>query len=327
MRRNGAKTVLLFLPAAGAFALLSIRSAEASAAARAGLENCLRSVVPALFPFLVMTNLLLRLELPPIILGPLGTAFEALFNIRKTALPAFLAGLVGGYPLGAEAAAECCRLERCSGEEAERLLIISNNCSPGFLFGLVSGKLSGGGERVLALLLLQWLISAFLGILLGAGHRPSKAASDTEDVFGNSFFSGFPAAVRSGTRSILIICAYVVFFSVFTAFLPDSALLKGVVELTGGILTLSSGPWAEIMAAFLLGFGGLSVACQVLSSLEGTGISARLYLPLRLLHGLLMAFGMFILKLGSVYYLLYAVLLLIIAVFVKIYGKGAKSGV
>ena len=327
MRRNGVKTFLLFLPAAGAFALLSIRSADASAAARSGLENCLRSVIPALFPFLVMTNLLLRLELPPIILGPLGTAFEALFNIRKTALPAFVAGLVGGYPLGAEAAAECCRLGRCSREEAERLLIISNNCSPGFLFGLVSGKLPGGGERVLALLFLQWLISTFLGILMGAGHHPTKAAADKNDASGISFFGGFSAAVRSGARSMLIICAYVIFFSVFTAFLPDSALLKGVVELTGGILILPSGPWAEIMAAFLVGFGGLSVACQVLSCLEGTDISASRYLPLRLFHGLLMALGMLVLKLGVVYYLLYAGFLLSIAVFVKTYGKGAKSGV
>ena len=46
MRRNGAKTVLLFLPAAGAFALLSIRSADASAAARAGLYR--KIPIPAL---------------------------------------------------------------------------------------------------------------------------------------------------------------------------------------------------------------------------------------------------------------------------------------
>lgn len=327
MRRNGAKTALLFLPAAGAFALLSIRSADASAAARAGLENCLRTVIPALFPFLVMTNLLLRMELPPIVRESLGKAFEGLFNIRKTALPAFLAGLVGGYPLGAGAAAECRRLGRCSGEEAERLLIIANNCSPGFLFGLVRGKLPGGGESVLALLLLQWLISSFLGVVLGALRRPSKAATDTGDTSGLSFSGRFSAAVRSGGRSMLFICAYVIFFSVFTPFLPDSALLKGAVELTGGILALPSGPQGEILAAFLVGFGGLSVACQVLSFLEGTGIPAGRYLPLRFLHGLLMALGMFSLQFGRIYLLLYAVLLLSIAVLVKTCGKKANSGV
>ncbi len=327
MRRIGAKTALLFLPAVGAFALLSIRSADASAAAQAGLETCLRTVIPALFPFLVMTNLLLRVELPPIIRESLGAAFEALFNIRKAALPAFLAGLVGGYPLGAEAAAECRRLGRCSGEEAERLAIIANNCSPGFLFGLVSRKLPGGGECVLILLLLQWLISSFLGVVLGAGHRPSIVAADKGDAFKLSFSSMFSTAVRSGGRSVLCICAYVVFFSVFTAFLPDSAFLKGVVELTGGILALPSGPRSEIQAACLVGFGGLSVACQVLSSLEGTDIPTGRYLPLRLLHGLLMAFGMFSLELGKVYLLLYAALLVSIAVLVKTYGKRANSGV
>ena len=180
----------------------------------------------------------------------------------------------------------------------------------------------------LVLLLLQWLISSFLGVVLGALRRPSKAATEaTGDASGLSFSGRFSATVRSGGRSMLFICAYVIFFSVLAAFLPDSALLKGVVELTGGILALPSDPHGEILAAFLLGFGGLSVACQVLSALEGTDISAGRYLPLRFLHGLLMACGMFSLQLGRVCLLLYAALLLSIAVFVKTYGKRANSGV
>ncbi len=327
MRRETFKKGLLFLPAAGAFVLLSFRSAEASAAARAGLESCIRTVLPALFPFLVLTNLLLRTEFPSFIMGSLGAAFEKLFNIRRSAMPVFLTGLIGGYPLGAEAAAECRRLGRCSREEGERLLIIANNCSPGFLIGLVSGKLPGGTEQALALLLLQWLISVFIGILLGAGHRPSEKAPDNNGASHPSLFSGFSASVRSGGRSALLICAYVVFFSVFTAFLPHSPLLRGTVELTGGILILPSLPRADIPAAFLIGFGGLSVACQVLSAVEGTDLMARRYLPLRLLHGILMALGVFCLKLGRVYLPLYIVLLSSIAVFAKTYGKRENAGV
>lgn len=327
MRRKTFRTALLFLPAAGAFALLSVRSAEASAAARDGVESCLRTVIPSLFPFLVLTNLLLQTELPPFITSTLGSAFEALFNIRKTAMPVFLAGLFGGYPLGAEAAAECRRLGGCSSEEAERLVIISNNCSPGFLFGLVSVRLPGGGQHALVLLLLQWFVSVVLGIQLGNGHSPAKEALAITNPAGLSFFGKFSASVRKGTRSVLLICAYVIFFNVLTAFLPDSPFLKGTVELTGGILLLPSSPCSAVTAAFLIGFGGLSVACQVLSALEGTDVSARRYLPLRFIHGVLMAFGMVFLSFGRIYLVAYCVLLLSTAVFAKTYGKRANSGV
>ena len=43
------------------------------------------------------------------------------------------------------------------------------------------------------------------------------------------------------------------------------------------------------MAAFILGWAGLCVHCQVLSFLGGSGLSSRTYLLGKLLHGLLSA--------------------------------------
>ena len=104
---------------------------------------------------------------------------------------------------------------------------------------------------------------------------------------------------------MLMICAYVVFFGVFSEFLPRSALLRGTIELTGGILALPVGLWTEIIAAFLIGFGGLSVACQVFSALEGSGIPAWRYLPFRFLHGILMALAMICFRFGTQYLLVF----------------------
>ena len=43
------------------------------------------------------------------------------------------------------------------------------------------------------------------------------------------------------------------------------------------------------MAAFMLGWAGLSVHCQVLSFLADSGLSARVYLAGKLCHGLIAA--------------------------------------
>src|SRR5699024_5959397 len=48
-------------------------------------------------------------------------------------------------------------------------------------------------------------------------------------------------------------------------------------------------PGRLTLAAFLLGWAGLSVHCQVLTFLGGSGLSAKTYLAGKLLHGLLSA--------------------------------------
>ena len=304
MRLEKLRKVFLYLPAPAAFILLLLKADVAAEAARAGLDLCMRSVIPSLFPALVLTNLLIRTGLPPRLLNAPGSVFERLFHIRKGALTAYLTGLVGGYPLGAAAAAECCRLGDCSEEEAGRLLVFANNCSPAFLFGMVGSRGADGWRHALLLLIIQWSLSLWLGVFLGVGCSASQAASSQQNKAASSFPVKFTSSVRNGGRSILLICAYVVFFSVFTAFLPEHPLLRGFFELTGGLMLTEAGESGLVVSAFLLGWGGLSVLCQVYSCLEGSGIPAGKYLPYRILLGLLMAVSVLLYRIGSAYLLL-----------------------
>lgn len=316
MRRRFMKEPVLFLPIAAALLMLILDGETASAAAKAGLDSCLRSVIPSLFPFLILTNLILRLELPRCFTDFPGRLFERVFHIRRSAFPAFLAGLAGGYPLGAEAAAECCRRKMCSPEEAVRLAVFADNCSPGFLFSLVGSILPGGNRQALKLLLLQWTVSAGLGVILGLGHEPSEYVSPEARVSGDSVFTKITASVKAGGRSVLTICAYVIFFQVLSAFLPEDALLRGIMELTGGVLLLS-GPQSGAVAAFLIGWGGLSAAFQVFSALDGCTAPPLRYFPLRMVHGLLMAVCVLLGQYGPVYPLVFAALAFAAAFFAK----------
>jgi hypothetical protein len=66
------------------------------------------------------------------------------------------------------------------------------------------------------------------------------------------------------------------------------ALLTGVIELSSGVWSLAgSGALAGrmSMAAFMLGWAGVSVHCQVLSFLGDSGLSPRTYLVGKFLHG------------------------------------------
>lgn len=71
------------------------------------------------------------------------------------------------------------------------------------------------------------------------------------------------------------------------------SLLTGFIEMTSGVWSLReiAGDMSEklCMAAFILGWAGLSVHCQVLSFIGTSGLSTRTYFFGKLLHGILSA--------------------------------------
>ena len=68
--------------------------------------------------------------------------------------------------------------------------------------------------------------------------------------------------------------------------------MAGLLELSSGVSSLRGSTQLAgrvSMAAFMLGWAGLSVHCQVLSFLVNSGLSARTYLAGKLCHGLIAA--------------------------------------
>ena len=94
-----------------------IRSAAAQA-----LDLCARSVIPAMFPFMVVSGLLVSLGFGAWISPHLAGCMTPLFRLPGCASSALLLGLVGGYPIGAQTAAGLYRDRLLTREEAQRLL-------------------------------------------------------------------------------------------------------------------------------------------------------------------------------------------------------------
>ncbi len=74
------------------------------AAAKTGLELCGNVIVPSLFPFFVLSSLVVDLGLA----GYLGRALEPvmrpLFRVNGSCATALALGFIGGYPVGARTA-------------------------------------------------------------------------------------------------------------------------------------------------------------------------------------------------------------------------------
>lgn len=273
-----------------ALGLLLARSAEAAQAVRDGLALCAGSVIPALFPFLAVSGLLTALDAGASpALGPLAR----LLGCSQAGARAFLLGLTGSYPVGARTVAQLYRRGGISRREAGRLLLFSNNCGPAFILG-VAGLGCFGSLRA-GVLLWGVHILAALVIALALPRRAAEPPERPGSVPARpALVPALIAAVRDAAGTMVYICGFVVFFLVLTRLLTaltglEHPLPLGLLELTGGILRLSGTRGDFVLAAALMGWGGVCVHCQTAAVLEGSGLHMRGYLSAKAAQAVLSA--------------------------------------
>lgn len=268
---------LALLLSCGAMCLLLINAASVRDAAKEGLRLCAGTVIPSMFPFLVISSLLTSLGLGELLSLPLSGVMR-MYGIDGSGSAALILGLLGGYPVGPRTAVQLYRQKQLTQDEANRLLTFCNNANPIF-FLTVLGLGRFHSVRIGVYLWLIQLLSALLtGFLLGRKKAASRRRSEwTPTVRTASFSSAFVDAVRSGTMGILTVCGFVLFF--YAAATPLRRLsglagttVLGCVELFSAVSRLTPNAAGFITAAALSGWGGLCVQCQTLASLAGTGL-------------------------------------------------------
>ena len=178
------------------------------------LTLCARSVVPALFPFMVVSSVLVSLGFGNMTAVWLSGWMEPLFRVNGAGSPAFLLGLVGGYPIGAKTAADLYRERLVTQAEAERLLTFCNNSNPVFLISVLGVGVFGSVRTGVWL----WLIHLGSALLTGLVFRSRGSSVRRQCAAGIQSFrsahltTAFVDAVRSSLWGMLSVCAFVVFF-------------------------------------------------------------------------------------------------------------------
>lgn len=269
-------------------------------AAHDALVLCAQTVIPSLFPFFVLSSLLISCGASEVLASLLAPLMRPLFGLSGAGAAALALGLCGGYPVGARTAAELTESGVLPREEGERLLLFCNNAGPGFLLGICGGAVFASPRAGAALYLIHVASALFTGMLLTRRLpplHPSRTVSSAKQEH-VPLSAAFPAAVQGALAGILNVCAFVVIFQVLTCLflraLPAQllsslpcALLVGFFELTNGVMTLPNTRAGFLACTVLLAWGGLSVHCQTLGTLGKSGLSARYYLRGKAVQALL----------------------------------------
>ena len=246
---------------------------ESMAAVREGLQLCYNVIIPSLFPFFVLSSLVVDLGLARYLGRALEGVMRPLFRVSGACASALALGFIGGYPVGAKTAIGLYEKGMCSKTEAERLLAFCNNSGPAFILGVVGAGVFASSKVGVLLCLAHAAASVCIGVLFrfyGRREEPARREACSRPHFqAQRLTTAFTGAVKSSFLSTLNICAFVVFFTVVIRLLTLSGVLPGIAQLLSflfspfgltqewaqrlltGVIEISSGVWT------LTGEGGL----------------------------------------------------------------------
>ena len=254
-----------------------------------GIKICVQTVVPALFPFFLLSPILSTTlwGVPSKGLSKLGK----LCKMTKGSETLFIIGLISGYPVGAQLIAQAHRSGRISANSAHRMLGFCSNAGPAFIFGMLSPLFLNP--------IVPWalwsvhIISAILtGIIL-----PGKCETNLTVVEPAKSMQ-IAELLQKAIKTTATVCSWVLIFRLILGFcqrwflwyfpVPIQVLFSGLLELANGCINLSliQSEWVRFLyASIFLSFGGMCVGMQTISVTKNLGLG--MYFPGKLMHSII----------------------------------------
>lgn len=253
------------------------------------LDIWVNNLIPALFPFFIITDILINYNFTCYIPKKIKSFCKYLFNVTDNMITILFLSLVSGFPNNARNTRILYDKGLITLDEANHILIFSHFSNPVFVLTTV-GLFFFNNKTIGIILLISHYFSNFiLGILFRSffNHKNNNDLKYDNDVnFGNVLIN----AIKKAVDTILLICGIVTIFlllasiidNIFNLDIYTSMIVKGMLEITIGIESLAKLNlpivYKAVIASCFLAFGGFSVHMQVISQISDTKISYKYFL-------------------------------------------------
>ena len=235
--------------------------------AQNGLLLWFRSILPSLFPFAVLSNLLLATNSVSYISQIFSPIFGKLFRVSGNGCFAILAGFLCGYPMGAKVTSDLAIKKFISKEEACYLLSFCNNTSPMFIVSYVILQSLKREDLLVGSVCILFLSPILCSFLFRLYYQPSiqyNIYSKKNICFHSSMLD---EAIINGMETLTKVGSYMILFGILLEFTSISSL-----EITGGISCILKNnrsfyhAYVPVMA--LTSFGGWCSVMQTQSMVQ-----------------------------------------------------------
>lgn len=281
--------------------------------AKNGISLWWKIILPSLFPFLILSNLIIKTALPKLFGKLLNPVMQFIFKLPGISALAVFLGMLGGYPVGAKITADLRETKVISLNTANKLIAFTNNAGPLFITGAIGVGLYNNKKIGLLLLLTHYISASLVGIIFKIPKEEGVKNSNIEfeiitlSKLGNTLNE----AIKNAISSVVAIGGFIVLFSIISTILIESGIISfisglllpkldknvsysifsGLLEVTNGVNLLSTSniPLNQklILTSILLGFGGFSIHAQTLSVIAKTDIKIIFYLLGKTFQGII----------------------------------------
>ena len=260
-----------------------------------GLHLCAASVVPSLFPFMIISEIIVSSGIGKSISRLFSPITQRLFGIGEGGACAFILGTLCGFPIGARAAASMYDSGDISRDELCRVMTFCNNPSPAFVISTVGASILG--RRDVGAIIYACVVSSsivvgiFANLFMKANSDDKTSEIKANESDGTTISKAFTDAIRHSAISILCVCSYVTFFGTLVGCIKQiftsiggartlGTLLFGFFELSSGAASAAElgGVFLSAVAcAVFCGWSGMSVHFQIMSAVGDRNVSMKPY--------------------------------------------------
>ncbi len=280
----------VFAICSAAFILLKFSSYSVSGVKK-GIDICMGSLIPSLYPFMILTNYYALSEISEVRMGVIDKLCSLLFRLPGCCAAVILFSFVGGLPVGAKMSVGLYERGLISKEQCGRMLCFCVNPGPAFVISAVGMTMLGSKATGVIIYVSLILSSLIIGITSRYFSVGNETYIDSISVK-NSAVKGAPleTAVIKSSKAIFAICAWVVAFSCLneiTANLNLSDAVKSFIlftsEMTCGSMTAAESFSAPIIAA-VIGFSGFCGHFQLMGEINKAEIKYKYFLVSRIIN-------------------------------------------
>ncbi len=262
-------------------------------------------VLPSLFPFMVITLILIKSGAADKASLPLKKV-TGVFGLPPAAALCFVISLCSGYPAGTKCVAEFYESGCLSARDCKKLAALCSTSGPLFIIGSVGVKMFGdksAGQIILLAHIISVLsVALFLSLILKRGDNTEyKRAVPQGNLLYDSFYGAVTAvAVAGGFIAFFSVTAQILYdfnillpleklIALFTDEASASAVCRGLIEVTRGCRELA-GTGSDLgvpFCGFLITFGGVSIILQQMGYLQKAKVSGAYFVAVKAVQGML----------------------------------------
>lgn len=276
-----------------------------------------KSIFPSLFPFFVLSSILVEYGFVEFVGELFKPIMNYIFKCKGECAFVLIMSLISGFPSSAKYTKELYNKGIIDEREASKILMFTHFSNPLFILGTVALTFLNNKEIGFFVLFFHYITNFIIGLLV-RNYVPNKdknikfnlkqaiLSMHNKRISNNKTFGKILTnSLTEGINTLLFVLGVVTFFLIITTIIDKNihvntyhqSIINGIFEMTQGLkyISLLDIPlkFKATLSVMILSFGGFSVHVQMIGILSDTKISYLPFLTARLLHAAISALLLF----------------------------------